>query len=138
MSTNKPGNTKTARKKQPPRAASCKQATVAPVLSADGISIPADDSHPKATKLEQANIEKMILQAFNRYKQEEIQDNKSKVKEVDHLSHIIEEYLSCFVLIGYSLQDEKVCVFNAHTSKDEAALVDHLRATFLDIVNNRP
>ena len=93
---------------------------------------------PQASKLEQASIEKLILQAFTRYKEEEVQDKKSKVKEVDHLSHMIEEYLSCFVLIGYSLQDEKVCVFNAHTSKDEAALVDHLRATFLDIVNNRP
>lgn len=89
--------------------------------------------------LEQNTIEKLILQSLTRYKKEVLADDKQqKLVELNHLGSIIEEYLSCFTVIGYSMQGEKVCLFNAPTSKDEAALVDLLRATFLEIVNNRP
>lgn len=89
-------------------------------------------------KAEKANIESLFSKALTRYKAELFLDQKDKHKELTHLAHIAEEYLSCFALIGYSLQDEKVVVFNTPTSKDEAALVDLLRATFIDIANNRP
>ena len=88
---------------------------------------------------EQLNINHLLTQALSRYKNDAIlQDKKDKLGELQHLSNIVEEYLSCFTLIGYTMQGEKVCLFNAATSKDEAALVDLLRATFLEIVNNRP
>jgi hypothetical protein len=90
---------------------------------------------PRAEKI---NIEQLFAQALARHNKELIADKKSKLKELNHLALIAEEYLSCFALIGYSLQDEKVVVFNTPTSKDEAALVDLLRATFIDIANNRP
>ena len=90
---------------------------------------------PKAEKI---NIDHLFAQALARHQKEIIADKKSKIKELNHLALIAEEYLSCFALIGYSLQDEKVVVFNTPTSKDEAALVDLLRSTFIDIANNRP
>jgi hypothetical protein len=90
---------------------------------------------PRAEKI---NIEQLFAQALARHNKELIADKKSKFKELNHLALIAEEYLSCFALIGYSLQDEKVVIFNTPTSKDEAALVDLLRATFIDIANNRP
>jgi hypothetical protein len=90
---------------------------------------------PRAEKI---NIEQLFAQALARHNKDLIADKKSKLKELNHLSLIAEEYLSCFALIGYSLQDEKVVIFNTPTSKDEAALVDLLRATFIDIANNRP
>ncbi len=90
---------------------------------------------PRAEKI---NIEQLFAQALARHNKELIADKKSKLKELNHLALIAEEYLSCFALIGYSLQDEKVVIFNTPTSKDEAALVDLLRATFIDIANNRP
>ena len=77
-------------------------------------------------------------QAKNSKVKGEFKDKKQKLKEISHLSLIAEEYLSSFVLIGYSIQDEQVVVFNAPTPKDEAALVDLLRFTFFDVVNNRP
>lgn len=88
--------------------------------------------------IEQAEIEKLIAHALMRHATEQLHDSKDKLKEVGHLSSIIDEYLSCFLLVGFSLQDEKVCIFNAKTSKDEAALVDYMRATFIEIFNNRP
>ena len=90
---------------------------------------------PKAEKI---NIEHLFAQALSRYNKELVADKKNKIKELNHLALIAEEYLSCFALIGYSLQDEKVVIFNTPNSKDEAALVDLLRATFIDIANNRP
>ncbi len=95
----------------------------------------ANDNIPKAEK---ANIESLFSKALSRHRSEIIADQKDKYKELNHLSLIAEEYLSCFALIGYSLQDEQVVIFNTPTSKDEAALVDLLRATFIDIANNRP
>lgn len=89
-------------------------------------------------KVEEETISQLIAQALNRHKQEFILEKKEKYKEMDHLAHMAEEYLSCFALIGYSLQNEKVAIFNMPSSKDEAALVDLLRSTFIDIANNRP
>ena len=97
-----------------------------------------NDSESVAPKAEQINIEQLFARAMSRYKADIITDKKDKIKEVSHLALIAEEYLSCFALIGYSLQNEKVVVFNMPTCKDEAALVDLLRSTFLDIANNRP
>ena len=89
------------------------------------------------SKAEKINIERLFEQALVRHKKEEA-DKKTKLKEISHLALMAEEYLSCFALIGYSLQNEEVVVFNMSTAKDEAALVDLLRSTFIDIASNRP
>jgi hypothetical protein len=86
----------------------------------------------------QADINNLFSEAFERHKKDIFLDKQTKLKEISHLGSMAEEYLSTFVLIGYSLQNEKVVIFNASNSKDEAALVDLLRATFIEIVNNRP
>lgn len=80
----------------------------------------------------------LIEQALSRHKRDDLLDRKRNFKEVGHLALIAEEYLSSFALIGYSLQNEKVVVINMPTPKDEAALVDLLRATFVDLASNRP
>jgi hypothetical protein len=99
----------------------------------------SDEADNELNAIEKINIDRLLSQAQYRYKNDSvIADKKEKLKEVTNLGVIIEEYLSCFTLIGYTFQGEKVCIFNAKTSKDEAALVDLLRATFLEIINNRP
>lgn len=90
------------------------------------------DIEPK--KVEQ-NKENLIVPKIS---QQQFIQQKQKFKDVSHLASIAEEYLSSFALIGYSLQDEKVVVLNMPTSKDEAALVDLIRATFVDLASNRP
>ena len=98
-------------------------------LSAEEIVMP---------KAEQINVDHLFAQALLRHKNENLADKKLKIKEMSHLALITEEYLSSFALIGYSLQDEQVVMFNMPTPKDEAALVDLLRSTFLDLASNRP
>ena len=90
------------------------------------------------SKAEQLDIDHLFARGLSQYKKEEILEKNEKVKEMSHLALIAEEYLSSFALIGYSLQNEKVVIFNMPSPKDEAALVDLLRATFIDIANNRP
>ena len=80
----------------------------------------------------------LIEQSLLRHKRDHLIDRKRNFKEVSHLALIAEEYLSSFALIGYSLQNEKEVVINMPTPKDEAALVDLLRATFVDLASNRP
>ena len=96
------------------------------------------DSGSSMPKVEQNNINQLITQALLRYKNEQIIDKKIKYKELSHLASICEEYMSTFALIGYSLEDEKVVMLNMSNSKNEAALVDLLRSTFIEIVSNRP
>ena len=98
-------------------------------LSADEIEIP---------KAEKINIDQLFAQALLRHKNDALVDKKIKVKELHHLSTIAGEYLNCFIMIGYSLQDEKVVLLNMPSPKDEAALIDLLRSTFLDLASDRP
>ena len=106
-----------------------KKRTKNPSLSADEIHI---------SKPEQINIDQLLTQAFLRHKQDVITDKKSKLKELQHLSSIAAEYLSSFVVIGYSIQDEKVVLFNVPSPKDEAAIIDLLRCTLMDLISDRP
>lgn len=101
-------------------------------------SLSSSDNVFEIPKAEQINIDRLFAQALTRHKADLFLDKKTKIKEVSHLASIAEEYLSCFALIGYSLQDEQVVIFNMPSPKDEAALVDLLRATFIDIASNRP
>jgi hypothetical protein len=104
-------------------------------LSSSMFGQDVDSTLPKAEKI---NIEQLFAKALKRYYADDLADKKDKEKELLHLATIIEEYLSCYMLIGYTLQNEQTVIFNANTSKDEAALVDLLRATFVDIANKRP
>jgi beta-N-acetylglucosaminidase len=92
----------------------------------------------KPNQLTDKEVDKIIAQALVRYKDDLNLDKKVKFKEMSHLNAIAEEYLNCFLLVGYSMLNEKVVIFNANNPKDEAAVVDLLRSTFLDIANNRP
>lgn len=90
------------------------------------------------SNLDMLNIEQLYKQIENRYRDSVLLDKKLKYKEMNHLASIAEEYLSCSLIIGYSMEGEKVCILNAQNSKDEAAVADLLRSTFLDMTSNRP
>lgn len=92
----------------------------------------------KLTNLDLLNIDQLYKQIENRYKDSILLDRRVKYKEMNHLASIAEEYLSCSLIIGYSMEGEKVCILNAQNSKDEAAVADLLRSTFLDMTSNRP
>lgn len=90
------------------------------------------------SKLEQIEVDQLIVQALTRHKDEIAVDKKRKLKELNHFAATAEEYLNCYLLIGFSLQNEKVILHSMADPKDEAALMDLLRSTFLEFLGNRP
>jgi len=88
--------------------------------------------NPDLGKLDKEKISQLLQQTALRYKDSFNIEEKIKLKELTHLSSIIEEYLSCFLIIGYTLQDERAILWNGKSAKDEAALLDLLRVTFIE------
>lgn len=99
---------------------------------------PKEDAPDRVvSKAEQAAMDQLIMQALMRYKGEDL-ELKSKQKELMHLATMAQEYLSSFIVIGYSLQGERAIVTHIPTAKDESALIDLLRCTLIDLANERP
>lgn len=82
-------------------------------------------------------IEDLIKQAFLRFYNTACTD-KAKEKDLDHLNHIMEEYLKCYMVLGYDLNGEKICIMAAHNASDKDALIEHLRSTLVGILNQEP
>jgi hypothetical protein len=79
-------------------------------------------------------IEDLIKQAFLRF-YNTAYTNKAKEKDLDHLNLIMEEYLNCYMVLGYDLNGEKVCIMSAKNASDRDALIEHLRSTLVGILN---
>jgi hypothetical protein len=80
-------------------------------------------------------IEDLIKQAFLRFS-DNVSVKQSKVKDLEHLDNIAEEYLKTYMILGYDINGEKVSIMHANNPHDRDALVEHLRTTLLDILNN--
>ena len=80
-------------------------------------------------------IEEIIKQAFLRFYDNASLD-QAKVKDLEHLDHIAEEYLKAYMILGYDINGEKVSILHAKNPHDKDALVEHLRTTLLNIIGN--
>jgi len=80
-------------------------------------------------------IEELIKQAFLRFS-DNVSIKQSKVKDLEQLDCIAEEYLKTYIILGYDLNGEKVSIMHAKNPHDRDALVEHLRTTLLDILRD--
>jgi hypothetical protein len=80
-------------------------------------------------------IESAIKEAFIRFN-DVAELKKLKLKDLEHLDKITQEYLKTFIILGYDLTGEKVHIFHATCPHDKDALVEHLRTTLISIVSN--
>jgi hypothetical protein len=96
-----------------------------------------DDNLNPISKFEKATIDNIVAQALLKHKNELEEYKKVTRKEMNHLNLFAQEYLSSYAIIGFTMNSEKVCIINMPTPKDEGALVDLLRSTFIEIANNR-
>jgi hypothetical protein len=78
-------------------------------------------------------VEEVIKQAFLRF-YDSASVRSSKVKDLEHLDHIAEEYLNSYMILGYDINGEKVSIMHAENPHDRDALVEHLRTTLLNIL----
>jgi hypothetical protein len=79
-------------------------------------------------------IENVIKEAFLRF-YDTASVKHSKVKDLEQLDHIAEEYLNSFMILGYDINGEKVSIMHAETPHDRDALIEHLRTTLLNFLN---
>ena len=80
-------------------------------------------------------ISEIISQAFKRFYAVSVK-KQNKVRDLQHLDVIVAEYLQTFMILGYDINGEKICISHASTPAARDALIEHLRSTFLGIMNN--
>jgi hypothetical protein len=117
------------KKKGPKKVSVRKKKTIAAELSAidPAEDILAQDQIPQ--------VEDVIKQAFLRF-YDTATIKQHKVKDLEHLDAIVGEFLKAFMVLGYDLNGEKVCIMHATNPHDRDALIEHLRTTLLGIINN--
>jgi hypothetical protein len=91
--------------------------------------IPLDSNQDQSKHLEQA-----IAKAFKKFYSESV-SKQNKIKDLKHLDTIVAEYLQSFMILGYDISGEKICISHASTPAARDALIEHLRSTFLNIMN---
>ena len=79
-------------------------------------------------------IEQAIARAFKQFYTNSI-SKQNKIKDLKHLDTIVAEYLQSFMILGYDITGEKICISNASTPAARDALIEHMRSTFLNIMN---
>jgi hypothetical protein len=86
--------------------------------------------------LSKEEVNDLISQTLLRYKDHSDRaDRTIKLKEIEHLGNIAEEYLSCYLILGFNFEGEQVVVKNTKTTKDEAAVRELLHVLFMNMVN---
>ena len=113
-------------KKKPVRKKSSKKST-STKLSATNID---PDTLPIEKNL---HVEDVIKQAFLRF-YDNASVKSSKLKDLEHLDHIAEEYLATYMILGYDINGEKVSIMHAENPHDRDALIEHLRTTLLNFL----
>ena len=89
----------------------------------------------KQDDLVNRQIEDAIMQAFTRFQAADTV-KQAKLKDLYQLDTVVTEYLQSFMILGYDINGEKVFITHAENMSARDALVEHLRTTFLSIMNN--
>lgn len=101
---------------------------------------------PKKKKQNVDEGDDNIDEAFKKKIQRALQDNLIEMakrknlsqKQVSIINSFIEEHLSCFVLLGYTVNGNPVSVVNAPTQKDSDSLGTLLQKFFMKYVDAPP
>lgn len=117
------------KKRGPKKINTRKKKTVATELS--GIA----SSEALLTQDQIIQVEDVIKQAFLRF-YDTATVKQHKVKDLEHLDNIVGEFLKAFMILGYDLNGEKICIMHAGNPHDKDALIEHLRTTLLGIINS--
>jgi hypothetical protein len=98
----------------------------------------SSDSLLPIPTLEQLNIQSTFAQALLNYKTNLAEYTKQSQKDLNHLNLFVQEHLSSYALIGFTMNGDRVTMINTPTPRDEGAIIDLMRSIFIELVNNRP
>jgi len=79
-------------------------------------------------------VDEVIREAFTRF-YDSASLKQQKIKDLETLDTISAEFLKTFIILGYDFNGEKVHIMHAQSPQDKDALIEHLRTTFLAIIN---
>jgi hypothetical protein len=79
-------------------------------------------------------IEDVIAQAFTRFYNAS-NAHQNKLKDLYSLDTVVSEYLQTFMILGYDINGERICITHAENASARDALLEHLRSTFINIIN---
>jgi hypothetical protein len=88
---------------------------------------------PKSLASEQ--IQKMLKEVILKSVDEKLRSNHN---EIDALVSTMEEFLRCFIVVGYNLNNEPLIITNARSQIDADALQTALSRLFFSIQNGGP
>jgi hypothetical protein len=120
-----------ARDEQPPK----KKTTIRKKKTSAIKVVKRADTPPSAETAINQQIEDAIMQAFTRFHNTAATTKQSKLKDLYHLDTVVTEYLQSFMILGYDINGEKVCITHAENASARDALIEHLRSTFFGIMN---
>jgi hypothetical protein len=118
-------------KRQPKRIGRKKKTIPQKLYNVDDIS--KDETGVPSDQI--ACVEDVIKQAFLRF-YDNISVKKHRVNELEHLDALVSEFLGTFMILGYDINGEKMLIMHATNPHDRDALVEHLRTTFIGIINS--
>jgi hypothetical protein len=105
------------------------------------VSVGLSGGNINASKIDDLNqipippdIDDVIKQAFLRF-YDVTTLKQNKLKDLEHLSNICEEFLKTYMILGYDLNGEKVHIMHAKNHHDKDALVEHIRSTLIGMLN---
>jgi len=74
-------------------------------------------------------IREVLEQSVLLHNMDEARRQKLKNQDTQCLASIAEEYMKCFLILGYDLHGDKITIVNANNAQDQDALVEHLIST---------
>ena len=105
--------------------------TTQPVLSGDVVP---DTKIVKGDFQSIPGVESLIKEAFTRFYDDKNLE-RQKMKDLQHLDGVVEEFLKAYIILGYDLNGEKVHIFHAENSMEKDSLVEHMRTTLMSYLN---
>ena len=92
-------------------------------------------------ELKNEEYKKQIQDALKANLDEYLKNRSLSQKQISSINSLIEEHLSCFVLVGYTVDGEPVTLINAQSQKDQDSLGTILQKVlkkYSDPPNNLP
>jgi hypothetical protein len=74
--------------------------------------------------------------AVQKFLENTLREKISKKQDIDALVHTIQEFLNCFVILGYTLDGLPVNIISAHSQQEADSLATLVNKTFMQQQNH--
>jgi hypothetical protein len=79
-------------------------------------------------------MRELMLTAIKSMAAEQTKSHTTLNRDLGVLESIVTEYLKTFMLIGYSMEGEKVTIFHATSPQEHDSIIEHARGTLMTLL----